>query len=96
MSTINGNASRTRELARLFEAWRRAFDARDQAAMENARRALDTWATGSADMQVGRHLGPARPALLSELDRGAAVMAPTVVTPITSGDHMPFAGGLAQ
>ena len=39
---------RARELARLFEAWRRAFDAQDHAAMQSATRAIDAFAAGDA------------------------------------------------
>lgn len=41
-----GSAKRARKLARLFEKWRRAFEAQDDAAMQRARRAIDTWAAG--------------------------------------------------
>ncbi|MCC8949205.1 hypothetical protein H8A97_29905 [Bradyrhizobium sp. Arg62] len=36
-----GDAGRARELARLFEEWRRAFDAGDERAARAARRAID-------------------------------------------------------
>jgi hypothetical protein len=48
MGTIIGNANRARDLARLFEAWRRAFDRQDHAAMRRARRAIDAALTGDA------------------------------------------------
>lgn len=41
MGTILGDAGRARKLARLFAAWRRAFEAQDHAAMAAARRAID-------------------------------------------------------
>lgn len=46
MSTNLGNASRAREIARLFEAWRRAFDRQDHEAMTSAKRAIDALAAG--------------------------------------------------
>jgi hypothetical protein len=52
MGKTLGNATRARELARLFEAWRRAFDAQDVAAMTSARRAIDALAAGDMDMRV--------------------------------------------
>ena len=39
-----GSAKRARKLAKLFNKWRRAFDARNIAAMRGARRAIDKWA----------------------------------------------------
>jgi len=42
-----GSAKRARQLARLFEAWRRAFEAGDERAMRAARRAIDMWAARS-------------------------------------------------
>jgi hypothetical protein len=41
MAATMGNAKRARELQRLFEEWRRAFDAQDRAAMQRARQAID-------------------------------------------------------
>ena len=56
MSTTLGSASRAREIARLFEAWRRAFDARDTEMMAVARRAIDAMVAGKmpreADMRA--------------------------------------------
>lgn len=44
-----GSAKRARELARLFKAWRRAFDAEDHETMQRVRRAIIAVATGAAD-----------------------------------------------
>jgi hypothetical protein len=41
MGTTLSNAKRARKLQRLFEAWRRAFEAQDAEAMSAARRAID-------------------------------------------------------
>jgi hypothetical protein len=41
MGTKLGDARRARELAKLFEAWRRAFEVQDKVAMQRARRAID-------------------------------------------------------
>ncbi len=41
MGTKLGNASRARKLAGLFEAWRRACDSQDYAAMQAAKQAID-------------------------------------------------------
>jgi hypothetical protein len=41
MGTMLGSASRAREIAKLFDAWRRAFDVQDYGAMVSARRAID-------------------------------------------------------
>lgn len=38
-----GSAKQARRLARLFEKWRRAFDARDEAAITAARREIDAF-----------------------------------------------------
>jgi hypothetical protein len=46
MSVTLGNASRARELAKLFEAWRRAFEVQDHVAMQRARRAIDSVMAG--------------------------------------------------
>jgi hypothetical protein len=46
MARSLGDAQRARELARLFEAWRRAFDRQDIEAMAAARRAIDATAAG--------------------------------------------------
>jgi hypothetical protein len=46
MGTTYGNAKRARKLARLFEAWRRASDAQDYAAMQSARHAIDAMIAG--------------------------------------------------
>ena len=57
MGATLGDARRARLLARLLEAWRRAFDAQDYAAMQSARRAFDAVAAGDtprkADMAGG-------------------------------------------
>ena len=45
MGTTLGNAKRARELQRLFEAWRRAFEAQDFAAMTDAKIAIDAHVT---------------------------------------------------
>lgn len=42
MGTKLGDAKRARKLARLFERWRRAFDAQDHAVAKSARQAIDT------------------------------------------------------
>jgi hypothetical protein len=47
-----GNAKRARELQRLFEAWRQAFDAQDIEAMAAARRAIDATMAGNAPRAV--------------------------------------------
>jgi hypothetical protein len=44
MNTKLGDAGRARELAELFEAWRRAFDAQDHASMQRTKRAIDAQA----------------------------------------------------
>ena len=41
MGTKLGNAKRARRLAKLFDEWRRAFDAEDYAAMESTRQAIN-------------------------------------------------------
>jgi hypothetical protein len=46
MGTTLGDAKRARELQRLFEAWRRAFEAQDPIAMQRARRAIDSVMAG--------------------------------------------------
>jgi hypothetical protein len=46
MSTKLGSASRAREIANLFDAWRRAFDLQDHATMAVARRAIDAMVAG--------------------------------------------------
>ncbi|MGY4166339.1 hypothetical protein [Bradyrhizobium sp. USDA 4529] len=43
-----GDAGRARELARLFEAWRRAFDAGDERMMAVTKRAIDAVAAGDS------------------------------------------------
>jgi len=56
MSTMLGNASRAREIARLFEVWRHACDLQDHDMMVIAKRAIDAAAGGktpsAADMMV--------------------------------------------
>ena len=51
-----GSAKRARKLARLFEAWRRAFDTQDHAAMQSARRAIDAVAIGDAQPLLQKYL----------------------------------------
>jgi hypothetical protein len=46
MGTKLGNASRARELQRLFEAWRRACDRQDAELMAAAKRAIDATVAG--------------------------------------------------
>jgi hypothetical protein len=41
MANVLGSATRARELQRLFEAWRQAYDAGDERAARAARRAID-------------------------------------------------------
>jgi hypothetical protein len=56
MGTKCGNASRARELAKLFEAWREAFDRQDIEMVAIARRAIDATMAGhtprAADMEA--------------------------------------------
>lgn len=50
MSTMLGSASRAREIATLFEVWRRAFDLQDAEMMAVARRAIDSAVVGTAPL----------------------------------------------
>jgi hypothetical protein len=53
MGTTLGNAKRARELQRLFEAWRPAFEAQDAEAMAIAKRAIDATVAGKAPTTAG-------------------------------------------
>jgi hypothetical protein len=47
MGKLLGSARRARKLARLFEAWRRAFDAQDAETMAAAKQAIDAMVAGA-------------------------------------------------
>jgi hypothetical protein len=49
-----GSAKQARKLARLFEEWRRAFEAQDHVAMRNARRTIDAIASGEKTYRGAR------------------------------------------
>ena len=52
MSTTLGSASRAREIARLFQAWRLAFDAQDYRATMSAKRAIDLMLAGTTPSEA--------------------------------------------